>query len=103
MLNTLTALTLLAAAPQAGLDPNIAMVRVTHADLDLSRAEGRRTLDRRIAAAVERVCPVANSAQLTTPIDTLRCRYKANKAAALQRSAVIARVTAPLQLSAGSR
>jgi UrcA family protein len=103
MLNTLTALALLAAAPQAGVDPNTAMVRVSHADLDLSHAQGRRVLDRRIASAVEKVCPVANTAQLTTPADTLRCRSKANKAAALQRSAVIARVTAPLQLSAGSR
>ena len=103
MLNILVALTLTAAAPQADGVASAASVRVMHADLDLSRAQGRRILDRRIASAVEKVCPVPNSGQLTQPAATLRCRADANAAASRQRNVVMARVNAPLQLSAGSR
>jgi hypothetical protein len=46
---------------------------------------------------------VSNSGQLTIPVETLRCRASASADAALQRSVVMARVAAPLQLSAGSR
>jgi UrcA family protein len=51
--------TILAAAALAGAAPVLAepvTVAVPHADLDLTREAGRKTLDQRVARAAQKVC-----------------------------------------------
>ena len=58
-----TALLFTAVPAIAGEKPAGLTVRVATADLDLATATGRRTLDRRIRAAVDEVCRPAEEAQ----------------------------------------
>jgi len=92
----LTATLLLAAIPAtAGDKPAGTSVRVATADLDLTSAGGRQTLDRRIRAAVDQVCRAAEAAPRTgliSPID--RCRTVAGDNAHRQRGSLLAAIDA---------
>lgn len=57
------------AAPQSGRT-----VTIRHADLDLSSATGRATLDRRLAAATEQVCGSYAGADQDEAMAIQRCR-----------------------------
>lgn len=45
-----------AAAPASATDPTTRTVKLRYADLDLATRSGRAVLDRRVDAALERVC-----------------------------------------------
>lgn len=103
MLNLLTFLALLAApTPQAvPAEPPIRHVSV--ADLDLSRPADRAKLDRRIARAVESVCPTKQIGESTRSLAGLRCRAETQARVAPQRSRAVAQAAAPAQLSSTGR
>ncbi|MDT8757504.1 UrcA family protein [Sphingomonas psychrotolerans] len=104
MLNSLTFLALLAAsAPQAVPAGAPATRHVRTADLDLSRPSGRAELDRRLARAVERVCPTRQIGESTRSLAGLRCRAETQERIAAQRSRVLAQATASTQLSSSDR
>jgi UrcA family protein len=102
MLNALIALSLAATAAAPALSDASArsgrsapVARVSHSDLDLARPADRRTLDRRLGAAVERVCPPASATgQLTRSTAGLRCRADTTARVKLQRTNAVARATA---------
>jgi UrcA family protein len=50
------------------------VVRVSYADLDLSRASDRAVLDRRLDKAVAQLCPTDRPGYLTQAPDALRCQ-----------------------------
>lgn len=82
-------------------------VAVRYADLDLSLASDRQKLERRVATAVERVCPARPEA---TELARLRiykaCHETTLSAASQQLQAVYAqneRALAPLQLASDRR
>ncbi|HYD12152.1 MAG TPA: UrcA family protein [Allosphingosinicella sp.] len=87
---TLTAVALpLPAAAQAASQPE--GVRVSYADLDLSRAEGRATLSGRISRAAAQVCGRSSS---WNPVHTLlvsQCLVNARRDAQAQVETAIAR------------
>ena len=71
---------LLTIAAAAMLSPSYAYaqvaapsVRVSYADLNLSTADGRERLERRLAAAVKRVCPSAYARELVTQQNSRSC------------------------------
>jgi len=66
--------------------------RVRVSDLDLASAEGQRTLERRIRAAIEKVC----SPPEAEPVEKLRSRLK------LEKCQEEARASVARQLAAGS-
>lgn len=101
MLNALIALTSLtlaatpALADSAGAGRSAPTARVSHADLNLARPADRRLLDRRIAAAVDKVCPPLTQPGRITRSDVgLRCRAETAAHARPQRTAAIARASA---------
>lgn len=70
-------------------------VSVAYADLDLSSTAGRATLDRRIARAVDAVCPDTN-AWRPAAADALRnCREAAFRQAETVRAKAVARADQP--------
>ncbi len=68
----LKAVPALAEAPSH--ESNVAVSVVRTADLDLSRADGQRQLDRRLAAAAREVCGAASDADLEGKNDVRKCR-----------------------------
>jgi UrcA family protein len=103
MLNLLTFLALLA-APAAQADPAKTTTRIVSvADLDLSRPADRAELDRRIARAVERVCPTKQVGESTRSLAGLRCRAETQARVAPQRNRAVAQAAAPSQLSSTGR
>ncbi|MBN8813122.1 MULTISPECIES: UrcA family protein [unclassified Sphingomonas] len=69
-----------------------ASVRVSYADLDLSRAAGRQALDRRLARALDQICPADRPGYLTPAPDALRCQaYAREQIAAARRHALAQR------------
>jgi UrcA family protein len=104
MLNSLTFLALLvASAPQAVPTEAPATRHVRHTDLDLSRPADRAELDRRIARAVEKVCPTKQIGESTRSLAGLRCRAETTARVAPQRSRVVALASAPAQVSSAGR
>jgi UrcA family protein len=104
MLKTIvTAIALLAtAAPAfAGAREAAPQVRVSYADLDLRRPADVKTLDRRIRAAVDAVCPedLTTGSRLGNAA-TRQCRTAAFAALAKQRDAALAAAAAPVRLAA---
>ncbi len=55
--------------------------RVRFADLDLATASGQRTLQRRIAAAIDRVCALPHAEQLSQRARVAECRADAQRQA----------------------
>jgi UrcA family protein len=93
---------LVAAVPAFADDkPAPPTVRVTTADLDLSTATGRRTLDRRLRVAIDQVCAAADAAPRTGIIPLDRCRSVAGSSARRQRNVLIAAVGAGKNRQAG--
>jgi UrcA family protein len=77
---TLALLLLTATASAASAAPEAApgrSVHVTFADLDLSRASGRATLERRVDLAVHRVCPEPATLDLRALAANRACRRSA--------------------------
>lgn len=102
MLKTLIVLTSLslAATPafavsSAGPGQSAPTVRVSHADLNLARPADRRLLDRRIANAVNKVCPpLTQPGRLTKSGAGLRCQAETTALAQPQRTAALTRASA---------
>jgi UrcA family protein len=61
----LVAAVALGAAPQSGAQ--VPQQRVKISDLDLATAQGQRTFERRVQAAIRRVCPAPASLVASTP------------------------------------
>ncbi|MEP9360293.1 UrcA family protein [Sphingomonas sp. KR3-1] len=92
MIKSLIALSLLAAsaAAPASAQQAGASVHVRYADLDLSTDAGRQTLDRRLAAALDTVCPTARPGFVTPSPQGLRCRASAEKQITVAREQALA-------------
>lgn len=75
---------LLAAGPALAWDQDMRTAKVSHADLDLGSAEGRATLDRRIARATENVCGSYAGATVEEQDAIAGCRAKAQRQIATQ-------------------
>ncbi|TGX52380.1 UrcA family protein [Sphingomonas gei] len=104
MLNSLTFLALLAASvPQAVPAEAPATRHVRIADLNLSRPADRAELDRRLARAVEKVCPTKQIGEATRSLAGQRCRAETLARVAPQRSRAVAQAAAPAQLSSTGR
>lgn len=79
------------AAPASGLaQDEPPSVRVGAADLDLLSPEGRAALDRRVAAAVRKVCALQQGSDLQSVRNEAACRQLAFARARGQVEAVVA-------------
>lgn len=58
ILTTLAAAGLLASSPALAGDNETMSIEVSYRDLDLSTADGQRTLERRLHAAAEKICGI---------------------------------------------
>ena len=97
MLKSILALGLacaLAAAPAAAAGPGGLTVdrtaAVPYADLELASSAGVAELDRRIGAAIRRVCGTADHLDLKGQADLRSCRAQAQQSLSQQRSFAIA-------------
>ncbi|HEX7851379.1 MAG TPA: UrcA family protein [Sphingomonas sp.] len=98
----MTTVLLVAAVPAfAGDKPVPPTARVTTADLDLTTTAGRKTLDRRLRTAIDKVCPDSDEASRTTIFSIGRCRQVAAASARRQRGILIAAVDAAKNGKAG--
>jgi UrcA family protein len=77
---------LLGAGPALATDPSTRIVKISHADLDLSTVRGREALDRRIAAATENVCGSYAGASVEEQDAISHCRVKVQHQIAAQRT-----------------
>lgn len=81
-------------ATLAGISPAAArtadVIEVAYSDLNLSHRAGQRTLDNRIAAAVEQVCNAGEQLDLRMDAQERACRTEVAAAAQVQRDAVVA-------------
>ncbi|MCP4620999.1 MAG: UrcA family protein, partial [Bradyrhizobium sp.] len=68
-----------------------ASIRISYADLDLTRAADRLTLDRRLNRALEQVCPADRPGQMTQAPEALRCQANARQQIAEARRLALAR------------
>lgn len=95
----------LAGSPALAADAApVASVRVVTADLDLHGRAGVRALDRRLAGAVQTVCPAPFGADLRGTLDHKSCLYTAKRSAREARARLLAPTAiAPVQLAASSR
>ncbi|MDG2533129.1 UrcA family protein [Sphingomonas sp. HITSZ_GF] len=75
-------------------------VRVSYADLDLSRAADRAALDRRLARALDRACPVERPGYLTQSPEALRCQALARQQIAEARQQALAQRSGAVRISA---
>lgn len=101
MTKTLIALSLLAAPTTAIAQPQQgASVRVAYADLDLSQPSGRRKLDQRLAAALDKVCPSARPGYLTPAPQARYCRALSARQIATARAEAVARQAGVIRVSA---
>ncbi|AQR72659.1 UrcA family protein [Sphingomonas sp. LM7] len=91
-----------ATAQTAPLEP-APTLRVRHSDLDLSRPRDREIFDRRIARAVEALCPTHQLGQITRSSAGLQCRAETLARLTPQRDRAVAQATAPVLLTANAR
>jgi UrcA family protein len=86
--STVVALMIGASAAQASsvVDESAAapQVRVSYADLDMSKDTGRKTLERRVRYAMDAVCGGAGARELSVRMEQMACRRKAMKGAEIQ-------------------
>jgi len=106
MINALIAATLFSAnatpAVQTVLPQSASAARVTVRDLDLAHESDRNTLDRRIARAIEQLCPNAvPTGQIMPSLAARRCRIAARAQFDEQRTRLLAQASLP-PLAAGS-
>lgn len=103
MLNLLFTLAALAApVPQATAGP-APSVQVRHSDLNLALARDRAIFDRRIARAIDKLCPTAQIGQTTPSLAGLRCRRETLARLTPERNRAVAQASAPVLLSASAR
>jgi UrcA family protein len=84
---------LIQAAPAFAQDqvPGQAVVSLVHtADIDVSTADGRRQLDRRLSIAAREVCGTASDADLAGKNDVRACRAETLAQAKAQNSTIYA-------------
>ena len=97
LLATLLAFT----ATPALTEPVVATSSVETADLDLSSAKDRRTLDRRLELAVKEVCGTASDVDIAGKNDVRRCRVDTLANLANERDQRIARASGdPIEVAA---
>lgn len=77
-----------------------ASVRISYADLDLSRASGREALDRRLESAVDQLCPTARPGYLTPSPEALRCQAIARQQIVEARQQALAQRGGAVRISA---
>jgi UrcA family protein len=88
---SLMAVLLLTAAPAIARDEAVgSSVRVHTTDLDLTTAKGRSTLDRRLTAAVDQVCPGREPFPSRYWNANAKCRSVAAKGARRERGRALA-------------
>jgi len=102
MTKTFIAILLAATAtPALAEAPVIATSTVQTADLDLSRAQGQRALDRRLAEAVKEVCGIASDVDIAGKNDVRRCRVETLASLADERDQRIAAASSqPIKVAA---
>lgn len=100
-MKSLIALSLLAVPVSALAQPQTATtVRVSYADLDLSRAADRAALDRRIDKALDQVCPADRPGYLTPSPEALRCQAIARQQIVAARQQALAQRGGAVRISA---
>ncbi len=86
---------LVAAGPAFAADsPAPPTARVSTADLDLTTAKDRQTLNRRLRVAIDKVCGSDETIVHTSAIVVNPCRRAATLSARRQRSALLAAIDA---------
>jgi UrcA family protein len=75
-------------------------VRVSYADLDLSRAADRAVLDRRLDTALDQVCPTARPGYLTQAPEALRCQALTRQQIVAARQQALAQRGGTIRISA---
>ena len=91
-----------ATAADASPRPDFRTELVRYGDLDLTSPSGVRTLDSRIAQAIDRVCDRGDVNDLNSAMAERRCRSHARAAANSQRSRAVASANGgSIQLSGG--
>ncbi|MDV3456923.1 UrcA family protein [Sphingomonas sp. HF-S4] len=104
MLIILSALAALATpAPQAVGPQRPPSLQVRHADLDLSRPEGRATLDRRISRAVKKLCADEVTGRHIKSLTGLRCRSESLARTAPLRNRAVAAATLSARFATADR
>jgi len=84
LLSVAGALTLvMASAPAVAAEAEARTARVAYGDLDLGRAAGRATFERRLAVAAVRVCADQDAQRLTDPACLSRAKDQARRDAGL--------------------
>lgn len=76
-----------------------AALSISHAGLDLAAPEGRRLLDRRLEAAIDRICGGADLKDLRARLAERNCRRKARASAEPQIAQAVARAQTRAQLA----
>lgn len=89
-----------AAIPLAKAQTEASAVHVSYADLDLSRAAGRAALDRRLAKALDQVCPAERPGLLTQAPEALRCQAATRQQIAEARQQALASRGSVVRISA---
>lgn len=89
-----TAATFTGSAATAGPRPEPAApsIRVSYADLDLTRIEGRATLERRVGRAVTRLCGRPSVYDLGAMTEYRFCRKTASSSGREQLASLFARI-----------
>jgi UrcA family protein len=64
--------------------------QVSYSDLDLSNGQGVRTFDRRIDAAIRRLCGTGPTTSLAAHVERRQCRQEARSSVQPQRAFAIA-------------
>jgi UrcA family protein len=104
MLNLLTFLAIVAAPVVQTTPVEAPLTRhVQHADLNLSRPADRAEFDRRIARAVDRVCPTKQIGESTRSLAGQRCRTETEARIAPQRTRALAQAATPVRVSSADR
>jgi UrcA family protein len=98
---TVLSATILACSAAPALADDARSVVVSYQDLNLAAPEGRRTLEWRIAAAVETVCGDASRASVQQYRDLAECR-ELSAAAARQRADQVISRTATVQVASAN-
>lgn len=71
-----------------------ARLHVSYADLNLATADGRTKFDRRIAKAIDTLCPAPTSKSLKQALEVQHCRTTAEASVVPQRAQALASVKA---------
>lgn len=86
---------LLTATPALAADPvSEARLHVSYADLNLATADGQAKFDRRIAKAIDTLCPAPTSKSLKQALDVQQCRTTAEASVVPQRELALASIKA---------